>query len=114
MAVIGRRVDKNHTQIVKALRKFPGASVFSMAPLGSGIPDLCIGYLGVTVIAEVKGEKGKLNKIQQEFKDRWCGSEVIVLRTPDDCAALLNNMDRMRRVFGRIPGQDVDLDHEGG
>lgn len=114
VSVIKRRVDQNHGDIVKELRSYPGCTCFSTAALGSGIPDLCIGYQGVTVLAEVKSGRGKLNTYQKAFHEAWCGSTILVLRTQDDVANLLNHMDRMRRVFGRIPGQDIDLDHEGG
>lgn len=37
-----KRVDANHSQIVKALRQC-GVSVLSLAPVGHGCPDLLIG-----------------------------------------------------------------------
>jgi len=72
------RVDSNHSQIVKALRK-AGCSVLSLAAVGNGCPDLlvCLGdYRGSIYLLEIKDgskppSRQKLRPKQVEFKQDW-------------------------------------------
>ena len=66
------RVDANHAEIVRALRKV-GCSVVSLARVGNGCPDLLASLPGRTVLIEVKQPGGKLNAEQQEFHATWRG-----------------------------------------
>lgn len=77
------RKDKNHAQIVDALKAF-GATVADTSALGGGIPDLLVGYKGVNVWIEVKDGQGSLTDDQVEFSARWRGASVKVCRTVDD------------------------------
>ena len=83
-----KRVDRNHGRIVQSLRK-RGASVFSLATLGKGVPDLCIGFQQRTVLAEIKTKTGKLNAMQRNWHDTWRGEKVVVLRSSEDVEELL-------------------------
>ena len=47
------RIDKNHDDIVQALRAV-GATVQSLAAVGSGVPDLLVGFRKQTFLVEVK------------------------------------------------------------
>jgi hypothetical protein len=47
------RTDRNHAEIVSALRKV-GAHVTSLAAVGDGCPDLLVGYRGKLHAVEVK------------------------------------------------------------
>jgi hypothetical protein len=47
------RVDHNHAEIVRALRDV-GATVESLAAIGSGCPDALVGFRGVNVLLEIK------------------------------------------------------------
>jgi hypothetical protein len=76
------KVDANHNEIVSALRDV-GALVFSMAAVGCGFPDLCVGFRRRNYLLEVKGPNGKLNELQQVFHQRWQG-QVAVVRTPEE------------------------------
>ena len=69
----------------------------SLADLGNprGCPDLLAGYRGLTVLVEVKGAKGKLNALQQDWHDRWTGSPVVVIRSVDDVETLIQTMTAM-------------------
>ena len=59
-----------------ALRQ-SGCSVQSLHRVGQGCPDLLIGFIGRTYLAEVKvGDKG-LNKVQVAWWNRWRGSAMI-------------------------------------
>ena len=74
------RVDSNHTEIVAAFRKL-GASVLSLANLGRGVPDLLIAWCGVTMLVEVKAQKGKETEDQLRFFEGWQGQIFIVRDT---------------------------------
>lgn len=76
------KVDSNHGQIVTVLRD-AGALVFSVAGVGCGFPDLCVGFRGRNYLLEVKDGDGKLNELQKVFHTRWTG-QVAVVRTPDE------------------------------
>lgn len=90
------KIDGNHTQVVSALTA-AGASVLSLAAIGKGAPDLCIGYRGVTLLMEVKnpatarGRKGA-NDAQKEFMGSWRGGAV----------ALVDGAEAALRAIGAI------------
>jgi hypothetical protein len=94
-----KRVDKNHAEIVRALRDVPGVTVFSLATLGKGIPDICVGFRGITVLVEIKGATGKVNPLQAAWHDRWTGSRVVIIRSVDDIPPLIQNMTALVKVF---------------
>lgn len=82
------KIDANHHEIVDALRKV-GASVHSLAAVGCGVPDLLVGYHGLTHLLEVKdGSKPpsarKLTKDQQDWHRDWRGADVYVVTSVDD------------------------------
>lgn len=85
-----RRVDANHSDIVAALRKL-GCTVLDLSRAGRGCPDVCVGYGGLSMLAEIKAEKGKLNVRQNEFLNQWTGG-CYLLRTAEDCATLANTL----------------------
>lgn len=81
------RVDENQSEIVRILRMV-GASVTPTHTAGSGFPDLCVGFKGVTYLLEVKdGSKPpsarKLTPAQVEWHDQWRGHCAVVC-TPDE------------------------------
>lgn len=86
------RVDKNHKDIVECFRKI-GCSVLSLSAVGKGCPDLLISYQKQCYLVEVKSEHGKLNTWQEEWGRRW-GSPVYVVKTKEDCVALLIKLRR--------------------
>ena len=86
------RVDKNHKEIVDCFRKI-GCSVLSLSAVGKGCPDLLISYQKQCYLVEVKSEHGKLNTWQEEWGRRW-GSPVYVVKTKEDCVALLIKLRR--------------------
>lgn len=78
------RVDANQKEIVAEFKRL-GCSVLHLHQVGSGCPDLCIGYNGKTFLIEVKDGKKplsqqKLTADEQEFKDNWKGSYHVVRR----------------------------------
>ena len=77
------RVDANHLEICRALEKC-GCSVLSIASIGRGAPDIAIGLLGNTYLAEIKnGKKGKINDRQKEFHENW-KAPILVFRSKDE------------------------------
>lgn len=83
-----RKVDANQKQIVDALRKIPGVSVFSTHTIGKGVPDIVVGYCGLNYLFEIKdGYKApsqqKLTPMEVRFFETWKG-QVKVATCLDD------------------------------
>lgn len=84
-------IDANQPEIVEALRK-AGASVYSLASVGSGCPDLLVGLHDTTWLLEVKNPKGfgKRNNAagtktkQEAWAERWRGTPVITVTCPEE------------------------------
>jgi hypothetical protein len=95
-----KKVDANHAAVVKALRSYPDVSVFSIATLGKGIPDLVVGSSGWTVLVEIKVGRKKLNTLQESWHAAWTGTPVVVIRSVDDAHTLVLNIRTARWVFG--------------
>ena len=76
------RVDANQEAVVKAIRSY-GMSVKVISSMGKGVPDLAVGYQGLTCLLEVKdGDKSasrtKLTPDEQRFADSWRGHRAVV------------------------------------
>ena len=106
--------DKGESLVVAALRA-GGASWYATSQPGDGL----LGYMGVTVIVEVKnplGKRGgsshsKLNAKQAEFVAGWRGS-YRVLRTPEEALSLLAEI--RRQVGERLRLDPAPQAHNGG
>lgn len=71
----GNKRDASEAKIVDCLRS-AGCSVERMdKPC-----DLLIGFRGETFLVEVKTGKGKLTDSQSDFKAKWRGSPVFIIR----------------------------------
>ena len=72
------RIDDNQKQIVSYLRKV-GATVQSLATIGSGCPDILVGYGGVNYLFEIKrpGKRKQLTSDQITWHDKWRGYVVL-------------------------------------
>lgn len=87
------RVDSSQGRIVAALRKM-GASVVITSQVGQGLPDLLVGYLGVTVMLEVKaGDRPpsarKLTDAEAFFLAHWQGGPAVVVKDEEEaCRAV--------------------------
>lgn len=76
------KVDANQAEIVAALRAV-GASVQPLHAVGSGVPDLLIGWRGKNLLFEVKdGSKPqsdrKLTPDQVTWHEAWRGQVCVV------------------------------------
>lgn len=85
-----RRVDANHPDIVKGLRKL-GAGVTSMARLGGGVSDLLVSFRQRWYVMEVKSDEGELSDDQR----RWIGEQrapVYTVRSLEHAIKFLTDM----------------------
>jgi Holliday junction resolvase len=82
-----KRTDNNQRDIVEALRAI-GASVQSLASVGSGCPDLLVGYHRNNILLEVKFEKGTWTEPELKWHMNWQG-EVRAVRTVDEAIAIV-------------------------
>lgn len=76
------KIDRNQPSIVSGLRKV-GASVQHLAGVGSGCPDLLVGFRGINFALEVKDpnqppNKRKLTPDQADFFATWKGQANVV------------------------------------
>jgi hypothetical protein len=74
--------DRNHFEIVAALRA-TGASVADTASLGSGFPDLVVGYRNQNYLMEIKDgalclSRKALTKDEELFRQSWRGNYSVV------------------------------------
>ena len=88
-----KRTDRNHAEIINALRKIPNLSVFSTHEVGKGFPDIVIGYKGINYLIEIKdGNKPpsarKLTEAELQFHSNWKGQIKIV-----------NNFDELLNIL---------------
>jgi hypothetical protein len=81
------KVDKNQTEIVQALRK-AGATVQHLHQVGSGCPDILVGYHGRNFLLELKSEKGTLTSDEQDWLYEWHGSASVVYGIVDSLKAI--------------------------
>lgn len=78
----GRR-DSNQAPLVKSLRALPGVTVEPrLADCGGGVPDIIVGYQGVSYLIEIKdGEKPpsgrRLTDHEEEWHGAWTGQVAI-------------------------------------
>ena len=81
----------------------------SLADLGRGCPALLVGYGGISVLLEVKGEKGKLNPMQEAWHNRWTGEPVVIVRTIQDVEKLIVNMTTLIQAFGKGIAENQEI-----
>ena len=84
--------DQNHAEIVKALKEC-GYSVLDLAMVGSGCPDILIGYKDAqgkpkNILVEIKTESGSLRPCQIDFFHSWQGS-VMMTRNANELLSTL-------------------------
>lgn len=94
MSRFARRKDDNHAAVVGWLKAM-GCSVEVLD--GKDIPDLIVGVFGIDQLVEVKPVTGvtarrELRDTQRKWHERWKGRKPVVVRTLDDCQALVSQM----------------------
>ena len=86
------RLDANQDVIVNALCAVPDVSVFSLAGVAAGCPDLLVGIKGVTHLVEVKDgakppSRRRFTPEQRRWIERWHGAPVVVLTDEETARA---------------------------
>ena len=90
------RIDDNQNDIVAALRK-AGATVRVISQ-GEGIPDLLVGFMGETILLEVKdGNKPPsartLTDAEKKFFDDWRGGLLVIVESVEDALKMLEGIE---------------------
>jgi Holliday junction resolvase len=86
------KIDANQLAIVRAFRQC-GATVFSLAGVGHGCPDLVVGRRGKNFLVEVKNaslkpSERRLTEDERAFHLGWNG-QICVIETVDEAIAFL-------------------------
>lgn len=72
--------DHNANEVAAALRHAGAVVCFIEASHGrAGVPDLLVGFRGVTYLMEIKMAKGRLSAGQKEFIAGWNGGPIVVV-----------------------------------
>lgn len=88
-----RKVDANHSIIVKTLRDL-GCSVFDTSRVAGGFPDLVVGRNNITCLVEIKAtEKSRFTPAQEMFMMNWKGSAVVRIDSVDSAIRLVKFLD---------------------
>jgi hypothetical protein len=88
-----KKVDANHSVIVKALRDL-GCSVFDTSRVAGGFPDLVVGKNSKTALVEVKSDsKAKFTAAQQLFIMNWKGSTVCRIHDVEGAINLVKTLE---------------------
>ena len=82
-----KRVDANQAEIVADLRKV-GASVLLLHEVGSGCPDILVGFRGTNYLIEIKTKTGMLTFPQWELHHDWRG-QVAIARTSEEALCII-------------------------
>lgn len=97
------RVDENQKEIVSGLRAI-GATVALLSSLGSGIPDILVGFRGKNYLMEIKNPEKpirdqRLTKDEQVWIDAWWG-QVDVVKTLGEGLVVIGAKNG-KRMLGR-------------
>ena len=87
------RIDANQNEIVRYLRDIPGCKVLILSAVGKGCPDLCIGFMGINYLVELKNgdmppSKRRLTPDEKRFHAQW-GGQVAVAKSFEDCLEII-------------------------
>jgi len=87
------RIDDNQQAIVNILRT-AGATVVLLSSVGKGVPDLLVGFRGVTLLMEIKDGKKppsdrKLTTDQQKWHAEWRGGALAIVDSADSALRMI-------------------------
>ena len=89
-----KRVDSNHSLIVKTLREL-GCSVFDASRVAGGFPDLVVGKNQKTALVEIKAsDKSKFTAAQEAFMLNWRGSTVARIQDVEGAITLVKLLEK--------------------
>lgn len=86
MIPIRAKRDSVEAEVVTYARSIGATVALLSAP---NLPDAIIGFCGINYLCEFKSGKGELREGQAEFRRRWNGAPVYVLRSVKDLVAML-------------------------
>ncbi len=84
--------DAIHQDCVTHLRMYPGVSVWDVADVGGGFPDLCVGFRGSTFLFELKGFGGRLTPAEDNWHRDFRGNAKVIT-APDGPSACQKILD---------------------
>ena len=92
-----KQIYANHVELVQFIETIPGCAVLDLSRVGGGCTDILVqrksaGHYTLFLI-EIKTEKGKLNKKQVEFHDKF---HCYVARTKEDILRILGFHEELR------------------
>lgn len=90
-------------------RKRLGVKVVITTGVGGGFVDLVLGWRGMTILAEVKRPKKKLDPDQVTFRDTWPGGPIIMADSAEDLVVKLIMLDREYGGAGRLSRDLISL-----
>ncbi len=86
------RKDKNHDEICRRLRLYPGILVFETVDVGGGFGDCVVANVlsGKMLIVEIKpkGKEHRLTKNEVVFHERWKQFTMVASDVPEILDAL--------------------------
>lgn len=96
------RTDANHTEVIDALRA-ASMKAYSLATVGGGVPDVVVGFRGLTMLLEIKdGAKTpsarKLTADEQNWHDTWPGHVAIVESAEGAVLAVVEHAKEMGKL----------------
>jgi hypothetical protein len=107
-----RSESDSHQRAIVAAFERGGASVVDLSQLGFGVPDLLVGYKGVTELVEVKLGNGRMSHSQRAMRNTWAGREVKTVRSPQYARKILSDIDhyvsRTSAALRGAPGHRTD------
>ena len=84
-----KKIDKNQPQLIKELKAaMPEASVENLSSQGNGMTDILVGWKGLSIPMEIKGDKGRLTQAQKDFFARYQGHAVVVRNSTEAAAEI--------------------------
>jgi hypothetical protein len=89
-----KRVDSNHSLIVKTLRGL-GCSVFDTSRVAGGFPDLVVGKNSKTALVEVKSSPtARFTPAQEAFIYSWKGGTVCRIHDVEGAINLAKTLEK--------------------
>jgi hypothetical protein len=91
---MAKRVDNNQPEIVRQLREIGATVDPCYSQIGSGRPDIIVGYHGINFLFEIKDpaqppSKRRLTPEEGIWHAEWTG-QVAVIETVDDALKIMN------------------------
>ena len=88
-----KKVDANHSVIVKALRDL-GCSVFDTSRVAGGFPDLVVGKNSKTALVEIKrNATAPYTEAQKKFMENWKGGPVCRIHDVEGAINLVKTLE---------------------